>query len=76
MQSFCMVDVEIYGHWFMTAFILHVASHPRNNLFLMGKRPGLIKVDDDIVTLITLPRERLSKKKRKKEREVEKLKIY
>lgn len=60
---------------FMTAFILFIASHCRNNLFLVEVKPGLIKVDD-IGTVITRPwRDACTEfQKRKEEREVEKRK--
>lgn len=53
-MSKCMVTCLISGCLFMTAFILFIISHPRNNLFMIGMKPELIKVED-IVTVILWP---------------------
>lgn len=50
-MSKCMVTRLIAGCLFMTAFILFIISHPRNNLFMIATKPGLIKVEDTVTVI-------------------------
>ncbi len=59
----------------MTVFILFIASHPGNNLFMMGLKSGPIKVEA-IVTVILWTRKDECIELKEGKKEVEKRKIY
>lgn len=72
-----MVKCLVVGCLLMTAFVLSIISHPRNNLFKRGLKPRLIKVEEDCCNTMIL--ERYSKCiviKRKEKGEAEKMRKY